>query len=362
MPAILVLEDGSLFPGVSVAAEGERVGEVAFDTAVVGYEGMVTDPSNAGKILVLTYPLIGNYGIANKFLESQRCFVGALAIKEKSRIFSNWQAEDSLESFMKKENAIVISGIDTRTLAVKIRDKGEMLGMVSTMGSDKAALMKRLKEHKKRFKKDHIRLISVKKATRLEGACGGPRIAIIELGILNGFVRQLKSLKCDITLLPYNTSADMILGSKFDGLIISNGPEADAALPGVVKTVKGVLGKLPVLGISLGHEIICLALGGKISRMKVGHHGVNYPVKFPSSYKGVITVQNHSYVVDEKSLKGKRSVKITSRNINDNTVEGMESARLKFISTQYYPLSPGFDEVSEVFKRFVAITRKERTF
>ena len=363
MRGILVLEDGSYFEGVPIGVAGERIGEVVLNTAVVGYQEIMTDPANAGKILVFTYPLIGNYGVAKKFYESGRCWIETLVIKEESKMYSNWQAEDSFNNFLKKEHLVAISEVDTRTLAVKIRDRGQMLGIVSTVVplDRKEAkindLLKKIKDYKKEMKKDFIRNISVKRITEIKGNPSGPKIVILDLGILNSFLKQLKSLGCNITLLPYNTDADKILGLNPDGLIISSGPEEDEAISKIVELVKRLVGKIPLLGISLGHEIICLALGGRLRKLKLGHRGVNYPVKSSSSYKGDITVQNHSFIVDEESIKGRNDINITLRNVNDDSIEEMESSPLRFISTQYYPVSPGFDEVNGVFKRFLELIK-----
>jgi len=355
MKGSLLLEDGSSFEGLSIGAAGERIGEVIFNTAVVGYQEMMTDPAIAGKILVLTYPLIGNYGMATKFNESKRCWIEGLVIKEESKIPSNWQAEDTFTHFLRKEKLLTLSGIDTRTLAVNIRDKGRMLGIISSDDTKKADMMKKLKAYKKNIKKDFIKDTSVNEITKITDNSSGAKIGILDLGTLNNFLSQLKNLRCNITLLPYNMDADKILALKLDGLIISNGPEDDKAIPEIVKTVQKILGKIPILGIAAGHEIIGLVLGGKRTRMKVGHHGVNYPVRSSSSYKGDITVQNHSFVVDEDSIKDKTNISVTLRNVNDNSIEAMESVPLRFISTQYYPVSPGFDEVHQVFNKFLGM-------
>ncbi len=357
MKAKLVLEDGSVFEGISIGAEGEIMGEVVINTAVVGYQEMTTDPTNAGKILVLTYPLIGNYGVAKKFNESRKCWISGLIIKESSRIYSNWQAEGPLEGFLKKEDVITISEIDTRTLAITIRDKGEMLGIISTKDSTKDDLLKRLKNHKK-LPLEAIKDISVKKATEIKGSPSGANIAVLDLGMKNSFIKQLATLGCNITLLPYNIKARDILALKPDGLIVSNGPENDSVIPEITATVKDLLGKIPMMGIAAGHEIIGLALGGKLDRMKIGHHGSNYPIKPPDSFKGEISVQNHSYVIDENSIRSRKNVEITMRNVNDNSIEEMESKQLKFISVQYNPVSPGFNEVNGAFIRFLKIAGK----
>jgi carbamoyl-phosphate synthase small subunit len=362
MTGVLVLEDGSYFEGISIGKAGERIGEVVLNTAVVGYQEIMTDPANAGKILVFTYPLIGNYGVARKFSESKKSWIEAVVIKEESKMYSNWQAEDTFNNFLKKEHLVAISEVDTRTLAVRVRDYGEMLGIVSTVvpigGKETKIgdLVKRVKDYKRHMKRNFITNIS-REITEIKGNNSGPKIAILDLGVLNSFVKQLKTLGCNLTLLPYNTDVDKILELNPDGLIISNGPEEDEAISGIVEVVKKLIGKIPLLGISLGHEIIALALGGRLRRLKIGHRGVNYPVKAPSSYKGDITVQNHSFVVDEESIKSRDDIKIILRNVNDDSIEEMESRTLKFISTQYYPVSPGFDEINGVFKRFLKLIK-----
>jgi len=357
MKARLVLEDGSVFEGISVGADGEKIGEVVLNTAVVGYQEMVTDPTNAGKILVLTYPLIGNYGVAKKFNESKKCWISGLIIKESSRIYSNWQSEGPFEGFLKKEDVISISDIDTRTLAITIRDKGEMFGIISTKDSATDELLKKLRNHKK-CSLEAIKDISVKRPTEIKGRSSGANISVLDLGMKNSFIKQLATLGCNITLLPYNTKAKDILALKPDGFIVSNGPENDSAIPEIADTVKELLGKIPMMGVATGHEIIGLALGAKLIKMKIGHHGSNYPIKPPDSFKGEITVQNHSYVIDEDSIKSKKNVAVTMRNVNDNSIEEMESKTLKFISTQYDPVSPGFDEVNGAFTRFLKIAGK----
>ncbi|MCX5716053.1 MAG: glutamine-hydrolyzing carbamoyl-phosphate synthase small subunit [Candidatus Omnitrophica bacterium] len=359
MKAVLVLEDGSVFSGLSIGSPGERIGKVVLNTAVVGYQEQMTDPANAGKILVMTYPLIGNYGVAKKFYESKQCWLAGAVIKEASRIYSNWQAEGPFEGFLEKENTVCISDVDTRTIAITIRDSGEMFGIISTKTQNKEALLKKVKEYKKKPKNDFVREISVDGPVEVVKNHSGPRIAVLDLGMTNSFIKQLKTLGCSVTLLPYDTPADEIIAMKPDGLVISNGPEEDVSVLTTAQTVKTLLGRIPMLGISTGHHIIGIALGAKLKRLKVGHRGVNYPVKNPNSYKGDITVQNHSVVVDDSSFKNRRDIEITLRNVNDNSIEEMESRALKFISTQYYPVSPGFDEVNNAFKRFLDIGKKQ---
>lgn len=357
MKATLVLEDGSSFEGLSVGNPGEIAGEVVLNTSVVGYQEMITDPANAGKILVLTYPLIGNYGVAKKFNESKKCWISGLIIKELSRIYSNFQAEGSLKDFLIKEEVVAASDIDTRTLAVTIRDKGEMFGIISTNNATKDELLHKLKNCKD-IKLDTIKNISVKKPFEIKGASNGADIAVIDLGITNSCIKQLTTLGCNITMLPYSTKAGDILALKPDGIIVSNGPENDSALSIVTATVKELMGKIPMMGISTGHMVIGSAAGAKFIKMKIGHRGSNYPVKPADCLKGEITVQNHSYVIAEDSIKSKRNIAVTLRNVNDSSIEEIESKTLKFISTQYIPVSPGFDEVNIAFVKFLKMIGK----
>jgi carbamoyl-phosphate synthase small subunit len=354
MKAVIMLEDGKVFQGEAFGANGERIGRVIFNTAVVGYQEMLTDPANAGKILVLTYPLIGNYGCAPKFNESKNVWASAMVIREKSRIYSNWQAKSSLEDFVKERNLLIISGVDTRTLAIHLRQKGEMPGIISTQCFEPKSLLAKLKAYEKNKRASLLDSISVKKPTQIgKHSARQTKIALLDIGLTQGLLAQLQKLDLALTLFPYNSTAAEILRHKPRGLIITNGPEEDLNLEDVVKTAKSLIGKLPILGISTGHQVLAGALGAKISRMKLGHHGVNYPVSAPASYKGEITVQNHSCVVDAESLSKIKDVRINGYNLHDQSVEEFESKKLKLMGLQYCPCSPGFGEVHSALKKFV---------
>jgi len=361
MKAVLMLEDGKSFQGEALGSQGERIGELIFNTAVVGYQEMMTDPANAGKILVLTYPLIGNYGCAPKFNESKNVWLSGLVIKEKTRIFSNWQAKESLDDFIQKHNLLTISEVDTRTLAVHLRQKGEMLGIISTHCYQAKELLSKINDFRKSKKESLLPKISVSKPRKLGmPKAGAKKIAILDLGITQSILRQLETLGLSITLLPYNTIAQEILRLKPGGLIISGGPEEDVGLKEVISHLEACIGKLPILGISTGHQVLAAAIGAKITKMKLGHHGVNYPMHNPATYKGEITVQNHSYVVDIDSLNKIKQIKITGYNLNDRSVEEMESKKLKLLGLQYIPASPGFAEVNDAFKKFMKMVGRSK--
>jgi len=360
MSSLLVLQDGTCFEGESVGTTGSRIGEVILNTAVVGYQEIMTDPANAGKILVFTYPLIGNCGVADGFNESDRGRPTAIAIKEMSNISSNWQAQNDFGHFLAQESLVALTEVDTRTLAVKIRRCGEMLGAVSTGTKSKAELLTELASYKEKPSNDFISDISVKKVTPLNETGTGPLIGILDLGMLRSFTAQIVALGCRILLLPYDIQSQDVKDLKLDGLVISGGPEEDKSLPSVLETVRQLLGVIPILGISTGHEIIARALGAKLNKLKLGHRGVNYPVIAPGSFKGEITAQNHRLVVDEDSLSAIKGIKVNLHNVNDKTIEEMESASLNMLSVQYYPASPGCGEVNGVFLRFLEMIERSK--
>ncbi len=353
MKAILVLESGRSFVGETNSRISTKVGRVNFDTRVVGYQEAITDTANAGRILVLTYPLIGNYGVAAKFNESDRVWPCALIIKEKSVIFSNWQAQESLDRWAKRHRLPIIYGIDTRTLAVHLRQRGEMMGAVSGSVFDPKRLLRHIKQNKGNvIHRNWLKKTSVREVKYL-GKRSGPRVVVIDLGISRNILKELENLELNIALVPFDTKAEDILKLKPKVLIISNGPEESSGLSAAASTVKELLGKIPILGISTGAQVLAQSLGAGVKRMHIGHHGLNYPLKSPGSLKGNITVQNHSYVIDTKSLNKHKDIEVTAYNLNDNSIEEFESRKLKILGVQYYPLSPGLEEVHPVFDRTI---------
>ncbi|RJO65570.1 MAG: carbamoyl-phosphate synthase small subunit [Candidatus Omnitrophota bacterium] len=353
MNAILMLQDGKIFSGKTTGPIKEVIGEVILNTAVVGYQEMATDPANRGKILVLTYPLVGNYGINPKFNESPQWQLSGLVVKETSRIISNWQAKTSLEDFAKKQDALILHKVDTRSLAVYLRHKGEMLGIIAGLSSDPKALLAKIDTYRKSQTRDLIRATSTAKSSYLGSNRARQKIAILDLGVTTDLLAQLQSLGAGIFILPHTATAKEITKTKAGGLIISNGPENDVSLEKIAETIRPLLGAIPILGISTGLHVLALAMGAKISRMKLGHHGINYPVAHPGSFKAEITVQNHSFVVDSDSLDKIKNVKAVGYHLNDRTIEEVANNKLRCMGIQYYPQSPGKGQVHSVLKRFM---------
>jgi len=354
MKAILFLEDGKYF-GAESDFNAESFGEVILNTAVVGYQEMITDPANAGKILVLTYPLIGNYGTAPKFNESNKVWVSSLVIKEKSRIYSNFQAKSSLDDFLQEKNALAVYNLDTRTLAVHLREKGPLFGIISTKEFDSKKLMEGVNQIKRQPAQTLLPEISVPKLKTLGK---GRKLAVLDLGITNSLLKQLEALGFSLNIFPYNASVKQVLSINPKGVIISSGPENDPGLKQVAQNIKPLIGKLPMLGVATGCQVLAVALGARLTRLKLGHRGVNYPLARPGTFKGEITVQNHGYVIDHDSLRKIKELKVTAYNLNDHTIEEIESKRLKLVGVQYNLVTPGFDQVSAVLIKFSKLLKE----
>ncbi|MBU0687270.1 MAG: glutamine-hydrolyzing carbamoyl-phosphate synthase small subunit [Candidatus Margulisbacteria bacterium] len=322
--AILVLEDGTTFKGTSFGAEGEVAGEVVFNTQVVGYQEILTDPAYRGKLVSMGYPLIGNYGINDRCNESNKTHASALIVKENSRIYSNWQAKESLADFMKKNNVIGIEGIDTQAVTVYIRDNGEMRGIVSTTDFDKDCLVKKAKAYAVPDLVKEVQHLKIKSQD------AKAKTIIINLGVNNSTLAKYP----DAAVVSYNTTAEDILAKKPSQVVISSGPGDPTRLTKTVEEVKKLIGEIPIYGIQNGACVLALALGCTVSKMKVGHHGVNYPVVDPKTGNGEISMQNHSFGVDQVSTK----VKVVHENLNDKTIEKFQTKDGQCVGTLYFPI------------------------
>lgn len=364
--AILALADGTVFEGESFGAEGEAVGEVVFNTSMMGYQEIMSDPSYKGQIMTMTYPHIGNYGTNDEDFESAKPMVEGLIVKEGSRIASNWRSQRSLNDFMKKHKVVGIEGIDTRALTKHIRTVGAQNGVISTTDLDHKRLVERANDALGMEGLDLVKDVSCKEwyhwtdgiwsldnGYQLGSTYQRPKYKVVayDYGIKQNILRLLASNGCDVTVVPATTSAEFVLSLNPDGIFLSNGPGDPAAVGYAVENVKRLLGKKPIFGICLGHQLLGLALGGTTYKLKFGHRGANHPVMDLSTRKVEITSQNHGFSVDAESLKGLSEV--THINLNDNTVEGIASSKYNFFSVQYHPeASPGPHDSRHLFNRF----------
>lgn len=357
VPAVLALEDGKIFNGFGFGLEGEAYGEVVFNTSMMGYQEILTDPSYKGQMVCMTYPLIGNYGINKTDMESTRPFVEGFIIKELSRIYSNWRATEDLGSYLKRNKIVGIEGIDTRALTKHLREHGAKKGVISTKDLDAKSLVTKAQNSPGLVGRDLIKEVMCKKSYDWNKD-GIFRVVAIDSGIKHNILRHLANRKCHIKVVPATAKKEEILAFKPHGLFLSNGPGDPEALPYIVSTVKSLLDDLPIFGICLGHQILGQAFGGKTFKLKFGHHGGNQPVKDLDSGRVAITAQNHGFAVDVESVADK-NVRLTHVNLNDNTSEGMRHKKLPIFSVQYHPeAAPGPHDATYHFDQFIEMMEK----
>ena len=373
--ALLVLEDGRIFRGRRFGADTDAEGEVVFNTSMMGYQEILTDPSYAGLIVTMTYPMIGNYGIAPEDFEARKIFLGGMIVKEISRITSNWRSEISLDEYLKREGIPGFCDIDTRALVRHLRDKGAMRGIiVDAEGADEEALVKRVQEirsmagtdlakevtagHQYAWNELDIDLAGNREKAASPDEKPQPHVVAYDFGIKRGILRQLAGEGCRITVVPASTSAEAVLGMNPDGVLLSNGPGDPEPVDYAIENVKNLIGKVPLFGICLGHQILALASGGSAFKLKFGHRGGNHPVQDLATGKIEITSQNHGFCVDPDSLP-KDEVEVTHINLNDKTCAGIKLKNAPAFSVQYHPeASPGPHDANYLFDRFMQMMRE----
>ena len=353
----IVLEDGEEYFGYGFGANVENICEIVFNTSMVGYQEIVSDPSYTYQMVVMTYPLIGNYGITDEDYETKQPTIGGIIVREYNNRPSNFRYTKTLSEYLEENNIPGIYGIDTRKLTRSIRDKGSRKVIITDINTGKEEALKKLKEYD--IPKDVVSKVSCKKRWYSRTTNPKYNVVAVDCGIKLNIIRSLNARGCNVTIVPYNTDAQKITELKPDGIFLSNGPGDPEDVVEVINLVKELKGKYPIFGICLGHQIISLAYGAKTYKLKFGHRGGNHPVKNLETGKIEITSQNHSYAVDEKSLD-KTDLKVTHKNILDDTVEGVECKKDKIFSVQYHPESaPGPQDSGYLFDKFINLMKGE---
>ena len=349
--AILLLADGRIFEGKSFGYQGETTGEVCFNTGMTGYQEILTDPSYCKQIVTMTSPHIGNYGINEEDIESENIQVAGFVIKEETMTPSNWRSTQSLGEYLKKNKIVGIKEIDTRSLTRHIRDKGAMNGIISSNDLDIQSLDKKLKKFPDMNGLDLAKDVTTQKKYKWPGK-GQYKVAVIDFGIKKNILRLLSDVGCELTVFPASIKAEDILSFEPDGVFLSNGPGDPLAVTYGIETVKKLLGKVPLFGICLGHQILALALGASTFKLKFGHRGINHPVRNNEKNTVEITSQNHGFAVDLDSLPP--NVISTHINLNDNTSGGIRCTDIPAFSVQYHPeSSPGPHDSRYLFNQFI---------
>lgn len=354
----IVLEDGAEYCGYGFGENTDRVCEIVFNTSMVGYQEIVSDPSYTYQAVVMTYPLIGNYGIADDDFETKTPTIGALIVREYNDFPSNFRYTKTLSEILEENHIPGISGVDTRKITRSIRDLGSRKVLITDIDTPHEKAMEILKNTD--ISKDAVSLVSCKKRWYSRTANPKYSVVAIDCGIKLNIIRSLNKKGCNVTVVPYNTPASVIESMKPDGIFLSNGPGDPENVTPVIETVRALRGKYPIFGICLGHQMIALASGAKTYKLKFGHRGGNHPVKNLLNGKIEITSQNHSYAVDEKSLEG-TGLTATHINILDGTVEGMQCEKDRMFSVQYHPESaPGPQDSTYLFDRFIDLMKEAK--
>ena len=379
-PAKLALEDGTVFAGTSIGAEGEVDGEVCFNTSMTGYQEILTDPSYRGQIVTMTYPQIGNYGVNAEDVESGRPQLAGFVVREHSRTQSNFRSEQSLSEYLQQWNIVAIESIDTRSLVRRLRSRGAMKGILSTIDLDDASLVAKARSSPGLVGRDLVREVlpdqpfewdqPLSAWTHLQSVVAGgspavkstgeppvatkprPHVVALDYGMKWNIPRHLVDLGCRVTILPGTATAEDVLARQPDGIFLSNGPGDPEPLEYAIGAIRGLLGKKPIFGICLGHQLLGLACGAKTFKLKFGHRGANHPVQNLETGAVEITSQNHGFAVAEDSLPG--FLEVTHRSLNDGTIEGLSHRDLPAYSVQYHPeASAGPHDSHYLFRRFL---------
>ncbi len=367
MIAKLALENGTVFTGESFGGRGETLGEVVFNTSMIGYQEILTDPSYCGQLVTMTYPHIGNYGINPEDVESSKPQVAGFVVREYSKFYSNFRATESLGDYLKRNNIVGIENIDTRKLTRIIRTAGAMNAVISTTDLDDASLIRKAKKFPSMSGLDLAKVVTTKSEYNFTTSGPSPftqlyekevkrhfRVVAYDFGIKTNILRKLHERGCEVTVVPADFTADDVLKLNPDGIFLSNGPGDPAAVTYAIKNVKKLIGRKPIFGICLGHQILALAAGAKTFKMKFGHRGANHPVKNLLNETVEVTSHNHGFAVDPDSLP--QDYELTHIDLNDNILEGFRHKSLPLFCVQYHPeASPGPHDSDYLFDNFISI-------
>ncbi|MBS2770783.1 carbamoyl phosphate synthase small subunit [Anoxybacillus rupiensis] len=355
----LILEDGTFFIGEAFGSTAQKMGEVVFNTGMTGYQEILSDPSYCGQFVTMTYPLIGNYGINRDDFEAIEPHIHGLIVKEVCRTPSNWRSEITIDAYLKEKNIPGLAGIDTRKLTRMIRQHGTLKAMICDLDVSVAEIVSDLKKTK--LPTDQVKRVSTKSAYASPGR--GHRVVLLDFGMKHGILRELNKRNCDVIVLPYHATSQDVLNLHPDGVMLSNGPGDPKNVPEAIEMIRGILGRVPLFGICLGHQLFALACGADTEKMKFGHRGSNHPVKHLATGKVAITSQNHGYTVMASSLKQTR-LEVTHVALNDGTIEGLRHLDYPAFTVQYHPeASPGPEDANHLFDEFIAMIeqfKKER--
>ncbi len=361
-PALLVVEDGREFRGRAWGATGETVGEMIFNTSMSGYQEVLTDPSYAGQIVCMTYPLIGNYGVNERDAESSRPWVEGFVVREAARVASNWQSEETLDAYLKRWHTPAIEGIDTRALVRHIRTRGAMRACLSSVDLDRESLLEKATSAPRMEHQELASVVTTDVVYEIPAETTEKfHVVCYDFGVKRNSLRELAGFGCRVTVVPSTTVARDVLAMKPDGIFLSNGPGDPAAMDAVVREIKQLLESgVPTFGICFGHQLLGRAFGGSTYKLPFGHRGGNQPVKDLLTGSIEITSHNHGFAVDGASLPD--AVEVTHINLNDNCVEGMRHKELPVISVQYHPeAAPGPHDAAHHFRRFVEMMKQRET-
>lgn len=347
MKAQLILENGMVFEGKAFGYLKEAVGEVVFTTGMTGYQETLTDPSFHGKIVVMTYPLVGNYGINLEDKESEKAHVRGFIVREKCDYPNNFRCELTLDGYLKSQKIIGLEGIDTRALTKVLREYGTMRGIIAVRELSPSQVKLKIDAYSNR---SAVAEVTAKEKCEYKGK--GMHIAILDFGMKQNILRSFINKGCKVTVFPAFTSVDEIMAASPDGIFLSNGPGNPNDIPQVIENIKAMIGKKPITGICLGHQLLALALGGSTTKLKFGHHGANHPVKNLRQNRVFITSQNHDFVVSTLP----ENAEVTYLNMNDQTIEGMYVKDLNICSVQFHPEAcPGPTDTAYIFDDFIKV-------